>query len=66
MGKIIGGIAAAVVIIIAIAATVLYFNLDKIIIAGVEGYGSDVTKGDVTSFMGKHTNNLFKRFSLCN
>ncbi len=48
MGKIIGGIVAAVVVIIAIVAAVVYFNLDKIIIAAVEGYGSDVTKSEVT------------------
>lgn len=48
MGKIIGGIVAAVVVIIAIVGAVVYFNLDKIIIAAVEGYGSDVTQSEVT------------------
>ncbi len=48
MGKIIGGIVAALVVIIAIIVSVVYFNLDKIIIAAVEGYGSDVTKSEVT------------------
>jgi len=48
MGKIIGGIMAAIVVVIAVAIGIFYFNLDKIIIAGVEGYGSDVTKADVT------------------
>ena len=47
MGKIIGGIIAVVIIVIAIAVGVLYFNLDKVIVAAVEKYGSEVTKTDV-------------------
>ena len=47
MGKIIGGIVAVVVILIAVAAGIFYFNLDKIIIAAVEKYGSEVTQTDV-------------------
>jgi len=47
MGKIIGGIVAVVVILIAVVAGIFYFNLDKIIIAAVEKYGSEVTQTDV-------------------
>jgi hypothetical protein len=47
MGKIIGGIVVGLVIIIAIVVGVFYFNLDKVIIASVEKYGSEVTKTDV-------------------
>lgn len=47
MGKIIGGIAVGLIVIIAIAVGVFYFNLDKVIIAAVEKYGSEVTKTDV-------------------
>lgn len=47
MGKIIGGIVVGLVIIIAIVVGVFYFNLDKVIIAAVEKYGSEVTKTDV-------------------
>ncbi|WP_169567944.1 hypothetical protein [Sneathiella limimaris] len=48
MGKIIGGVVAALVIIIAIVVGVVYFNLDKIIIAAVEEYGSEVTQSEVS------------------
>lgn len=48
MGKIIGGAIAVLVIVVAVFVGVVYFNLDKIIIAAVEGYGSDVTKSEVT------------------
>ncbi|MEH6526013.1 MAG: hypothetical protein V7723_08050 [Sneathiella sp.] len=47
MGKIIGGVVAVVVILIAVVAGIFYFNLDKIIIAAVEKYGSEVTQTDV-------------------
>ncbi|MDF2366174.1 hypothetical protein [Sneathiella sp.] len=47
MGKIIGGIVVGLIVIIAIVVGVLYFNLDKVIIAAVEKYGSEVTKTDV-------------------
>ncbi len=47
MGKIIGGIIVGLIVIIGIAVGVLYFNLDKVIIAAVEEYGSEVTKTDV-------------------
>ncbi|WP_339712166.1 hypothetical protein [uncultured Sneathiella sp.] len=47
MGKIIGGIVIGLIVIIGIAVGVLYFNLDKVIIAAVEEYGSEVTKTDV-------------------
>jgi len=47
MGKIIGGIVIGLIVIIAIVAGVFYFNLDKVIIAAVEKYGSEVTKTDV-------------------
>lgn len=47
MGKIIGGIVIGLIVVIAIAVGVLYFNLDKVIIAAVEEYGSEVTKTDV-------------------
>jgi hypothetical protein len=47
MGKIIGGIAALIIIVIAVAVGIFYFNLDKIIIAAVEKYGSEVTQTDV-------------------
>ncbi|MCR9213168.1 MAG: hypothetical protein NXI13_05580 [Proteobacteria bacterium] len=47
MGKIIGGILAAIIVIIAVVIAVFYFNIDKVIIAAVEGYGSEVTKTDV-------------------
>jgi len=48
MGKIVGGILAVLVVVMAILLGVFYFNLDKIIIAAVEGYGSDVTQSEVT------------------
>lgn len=47
MGKIIGGIVVGLIVIIAIVVGVFYFNLDKVIIAAVEKYGSEVTKTDV-------------------
>lgn len=47
MGKIIGGIIVALIVIIAIAAGIFYFNLDRVIVAGVKEYGSEVTKTDV-------------------
>ena len=47
MGKIIGGIVIGLIVIIGIAVGVLYFNLDKVIIAAGEEYGSEVTKTDV-------------------
>ncbi|MBE7635513.1 hypothetical protein GUA87_01550 [Sneathiella sp. P13V-1] len=47
MGKVIGGAIALVAIILAVIVGVFYFNLDKIIIAAVEKYGSEVTKSDV-------------------
>lgn len=47
MGKIIGGIVVGLIVIISIVVGVLYFNLDKVIIAAVEKYGSEVTKTDV-------------------
>lgn len=47
MGKVIGGIIIGLIVIIAIVVGVFYFNLDKVIIAAVESYGSDVTKTDV-------------------
>ncbi|MFC4271178.1 hypothetical protein GQF03_12295 [Sneathiella chungangensis] len=47
MGKIIGGVIIGLIVIIAIVVGVFYFNLDKVIIAAVESYGSDVTKTDV-------------------
>ena len=47
MGKIIGGIVIGLIVIIAIVVGVFYFNLDKVIIAAVEKYGSEVTKTDV-------------------
>lgn len=47
MGKIIGGILAAIIVIIAVVIAVFYFNIDKVIIAAVEGYGSEVTQTDV-------------------
>lgn len=47
MGKIIGGIVAVIIILVAVVAGVFYFNLDKIIIAAVEKYGSEVTQTDV-------------------
>ena len=47
MGKIIAGIVVAIIVIIAIAVGIFYFNLDKVIIAAVENYGSEVTKTDV-------------------
>ncbi|MEH6477346.1 MAG: hypothetical protein V7727_16760 [Sneathiella sp.] len=48
MGKIVGGILAVLVIVMAVLLGVFYFNLDKVIIAAVEEYGSDVTQSDVT------------------
>jgi hypothetical protein len=48
MGKMIGGALAVIVVILAVILGVFYFNLDKIIIAAVEKYGSEVTKSDVT------------------
>ena len=47
MGKIIGGISAVIVIVVAVAVGIFYFNLDKIIITAVEKYGSEVTKTNV-------------------
>lgn len=47
MGKIIGGIIVALIVIVAVAASVFYFNLDRVIVAGVKEYGSRVTKTDV-------------------
>jgi len=47
MGKIIGGIVAVIIIVIAVTIGVLYFNLDKVIVAAVEKYGTEVTKTDV-------------------
>lgn len=48
MGKIIGGILAVLVVVLAVVIGLVYFNLDKIIIAAVEDYGSEVTKSEVT------------------
>ncbi|MCG8492169.1 MAG: hypothetical protein MI743_11185, partial [Sneathiellales bacterium] len=48
MGKIITGAIAALVIILAALVGVFYFNLDKVIIAAVEKYGTEVTQSDVT------------------
>ncbi len=47
MGKIIGGIIVALIVIIAVAVGVIYFNLDRVIVASVKEYGSKVTKTDV-------------------
>jgi hypothetical protein len=47
MGKIIGGVVVGLIVIVAIVVGVFYFNLDKVIIAAVEKYGSEVTKTDV-------------------
>jgi uncharacterized protein involved in outer membrane biogenesis len=47
MGKIIGGIVVVIILIVAVAVGLLYFNLDKVIIAAVEEYGSEVTQTDV-------------------
>lgn len=47
MGKIVGGIVVGLIVIIAVAVGVFYFNLDKMIIAAVEKYGSEVTKTEV-------------------
>ncbi|MCF8468222.1 MAG: hypothetical protein K9G33_12535 [Sneathiella sp.] len=47
MGKIIAGVIVGIIVIIAIAVGVFYFNLDKVIITTVEKYGSEVTKTDV-------------------
>ncbi len=48
MGKIITGAVVGIVVILAVILGVFYFNLDKVIIAAVEGYGSDVTQAEVT------------------
>lgn len=48
MGKIITGAIAALVIILAVLVGVFYFNLDKVIIAAVEKYGTEVTQSEVT------------------
>jgi len=48
MGKVIGGILAVLVVIMAVLLGIFYFNLDKVIIAAVEEYGSDVTQSEVT------------------
>ncbi|MEH6402595.1 MAG: hypothetical protein V7750_04435 [Sneathiella sp.] len=48
MGKIITGIVVALVVILGVLASVFYFNLDKVIIAAVEEYGSEVTQAEVT------------------
>ena len=47
MGKVIGGVIAVLVVVLAVLVGLFYFNLDKIIIAAVEGYGSEVTKSEV-------------------
>ena len=47
MGKIIAGVIVGIIVIIAVAVGVFYFNLDKVIITAVEKYGSEVTKTDV-------------------
>ena len=48
MGKIITGAIVGLVVILAVLVGIFYFNLDKVIIAAVEKYGSEVTKSDVT------------------
>lgn len=48
MGKVITGAVVGIVVILAVILGIFYFNLDKVIIAAVEGYGSEVTKAEVT------------------
>lgn len=48
MGKIITGAIVGIIVILAAILGVFFFNLDTVIIAGVEKYGSEVTQADVT------------------